>query len=376
MLTHISNNYLFSTVHSSLTSGLLSIGVERQYVYCPLQKRATPNPTVNLSNSIKVDAPRVFFGALRFFPMLKVLWSLIFFLRGIKNHRVKPSFIVAHNLWSDGMVAWLYHIITGTPYIVAVRNTDINLFLPKLPHYRWFFKRIIKSANATVFINRAYFERLKTVYPNLFNAINNHEIIYNGIQQKWLTLQLNRDEDSIIRPKQICFIGSFDENKNLKNSVKAVHSLNSDGADFKFVLIGGGENNFLQCTGLSTIPEWVTIVPKTNDRTVLAKYLSNSRVFLMPSYKETFGLVYIEALSQGCAVIHSKNEGIDGVFNEPFILSVNPHSVQDIASKLSFLLLEFPKGVPKLETMRLTRNFCWPFIAEQYLKLINQRNIR
>ncbi len=36
----------------------------------------------------------------------------------------------------------------------------------------------------------------------------------------------------------------------------------------------------------------------------------------MPSSPETFGLVYIEAMSQGTPIIYSKNAGIDLFFNE------------------------------------------------------------
>ena len=36
-------------------------------------------------------------------------------------------------------------------------------------------------------------------------------------------------------------------------------------------------------------------------------------VFVMVSSPETFGLVYIEAMAQGCITIGSLNEGIDGI---------------------------------------------------------------
>ena len=38
-----------------------------------------------------------------------------------------------------------------------------------------------------------------------------------------------------------------------------------------------------------------------------------SECFIMVSKNETFGLVYLEAMLQGCIVVASKNEGIDGI---------------------------------------------------------------
>ena len=44
--------------------------------------------------------------------------------------------------------------------------------------------------------------------------------------------------------------------------------------------------------------------------------MRESDVFLMVSSPETFGLVYIEAMAQGCITIGSRNEGIDGVIRD------------------------------------------------------------
>lgn len=39
----------------------------------------------------------------------------------------------------------------------------------------------------------------------------------------------------------------------------------------------------------------------------------------MPSHKETFGLVYAEAMSQGLPIIYTKNQGFDGQFPDGYV---------------------------------------------------------
>ena len=52
----------------------------------------------------------------------------------------------------------------------------------------------------------------------------------------------------------------------------------------------------------------------------------------MPSSNETFGLVFIEALSQSLPIIYTKGEGIDGYFKDDFIgKAVNSKDNQSIA---------------------------------------------
>lgn len=370
MLVHISNNYLGSTVHSDLVKALEGKGVGPQFVYCPLQRKFKGNFAIEPVENVVVAAPRIFNQFLRYFPLAKVLWSYFNFLLSMRRNRVKPRFIVAHNLWSDGMVAWLYSKLFGTPFIVAVRNTDINHFIPKLPHFRWLIKKLVKDSERVVFINKAYAHRLRRDFPSIYKKINGHSVIYNGIDDQWFIL--SRSKEEIEREKQVCFLGSFVKNKNLKNSVLAIQLLRNEGMDIKYVAIGGSEKQFINATGLEEIPGWAKVFPRIIDRSLIRDRFVNSRVFLMPSFKETFGLVYIEALSQGCCIVHSEGEGIDGVFNRPFIRSVKPCMVGDIASKVRQLINDYPSGISKEDVEDLVSNFSWSDIAEQYLKIISE----
>lgn len=358
-------------MHSSLANSLSKHGVPEQFVYCPLQRGFKVNEYIELNDSVIVSSPRIFNQTVRFFPFVKVAFSCLFFFASLRKYKVKPSFIIAHNLWSDGMVAWIYSKCTGVPFIAAVRNTDLNHFIPKLPHYRWLIKLLVKDARHIVFINNAYNERVRKDFPCIYNEIKSKSVVYNGVNDDWLSF--SNSEAGVLRAKKVCFVGGFLRNKNLKNSVLAIQMLRDEGEDVKYVAIGGNEKEFIEVTGLCKIPDWVEVVSRTSDQNLIASHLRNSRVFLMPSFKETFGLVYIEALSQGCCIVHSQGEGIDGAFNEPFIESVNPRDVDDIACKVRSLLGRYPEGVPIEKVEELIAQFSWDDVAEKYLDIIRWR---
>jgi glycosyltransferase involved in cell wall biosynthesis len=62
----------------------------------------------------------------------------------------------------------------------------------------------------------------------------------------------------------------------------------------------------------------------------------------MASFKETFGLVYFEAMSQGTPVIYSEGQGIDGYFPQGFIgYSVDPHDFNDAKIKIELILKNY-----------------------------------
>ena len=102
------------------------------------------------------------------------------------------------------------------------------------------------------------------------------------------------------------------------------------------------------------------------------KILRQHAVFAMPSVRETFGLVFIEALSQGLALLYAKGNGIDGVFNKTDTnvgVAVNPKSVNDIADGLKILL----ENRSDYNNYNINFNlFKWKDIAEAYANDYNQ----
>ena len=65
------------------------------------------------------------------------------------------------------------------------------------------------------------------------------------------------------------------------------------------------------------------------------KILPNYIAFLLPSFQETFGMVYFEAIFAGIPVLHSKGTGIDGYFNNKQIsCRVDHKSINAIADSI------------------------------------------
>ena len=61
----------------------------------------------------------------------------------------------ASTLFSDGAIAYRLNREYGLPYMVAVRNTDVNDFLRLAPHTWRYGKRILLAASRIIFITPA-----------------------------------------------------------------------------------------------------------------------------------------------------------------------------------------------------------------------------
>lgn len=85
----------------------------------------------------------------------------------------------------------------------------------------------------------------------------------------------------------------------------------------------------------------------------------------MPSFTESFGLIYAEAMSQGLPVIYSKGQGFDVQFKEGIVgYSVKASLTNDIADKIEMVINEYSKISENYRM--LVNSFCWGTISERY----------
>ena len=99
------------------------------------------------------------------------------------------NIIHAHNLFSAGYAAWKISQKLHIPYVVAVRNTDVNVFFHYMIHLRSIGVKIMRDASAVVFISPAYkkivIEKyVPEKYREIIDAISH--VIPNGIDNIFL----------------------------------------------------------------------------------------------------------------------------------------------------------------------------------------------
>jgi len=367
-MIHISNNFVSSNVHASLVS-FLSGQEKQQLVIVPVRDRT--HIGLNSSGLDGVAFRYIkFSNFLRYFPLIKVIYLAARCYRILREcvrkegRGVGSPRVIAHNFWSDGMLAYFNSLFIPMRYTLVVRNTDINYFVAKLPHYRWLMKRAIKGSEGLVFVSRSHYLRFSDRWPELMHCARKVEVIPNGLSSWWL------DKVSLhsnFRSNQVCFVGRFNQNKNLANLVKAALIVNEQVPDFRLVLVGGDEAEFCAAAKLNSVPRFVDIRGRLEKEELLEVYRA-SRLFAMPSFTETFGLVYLEAMSQGCSVICSAGEGIDGMWDEPFIRAVNPADEKEIAIAMLELLQEYAEGIPVEWRVEEIHKFGWKTAGRRYLE--------
>lgn len=333
-ILHICGNYVGNKLFSEWFLDLAKYDL-KQKIYVPIQSS-------NLMNKYFIEHINIDLE----YSLIKNHTDRLLYFKKInkyyKDATIKKQFenidcIHAHMLYSDGGVAYLANKNLNIPYIVAVRDTDVNLFLKYFPHTRNFIRKVLRNASKVIFLSPKYIDKVCEYLPEKEKKElqKKSKIIPNGLSEYW-TNNLNQ-------PKQfsdkinLIQVGAITHRKNAVTSVKVVKNLLDSGYDVRLNLVGEGKE-MKKCKKIANELNIINRISfngfiKTKNK-LLNEYRESS-IFIMPSLRETFGMSYIEAMSQGLPVIYSKNQGIDGYFEEGTVgFSVSSKNVKDISKKI------------------------------------------
>lgn len=329
-----------------------------QNVFYPRNKSHVSN---NSDQTFRIDSPLV----LGLFSKASFKWKR----RIMKEHydplyqRNKPDIIHAHTLFSDGSLADYYFRKYGTPFLVAVRSSDIDIFLKLKPWLKTYGKQILDNAKYIVFITPS----LKTKFQRMYGLDYESKslIIPNGINQSYISSE-NEQHSNFHAPPELLYVGSFLKRKHVPSLINLVEDYNA-----KLTIVGKGGNEERRVIQMIRNSDRVNYLGQIADRSKLIEIYKSSDIFIMTSTRETFGLVYIEAMSQGLPVIYSKNTGIDGVFEAGSVgFSVTPGSVSEMMNSIDKILSDYQDISKRCITE--ARKFNWTSIAERYFQVYSK----
>lgn len=273
--------------------------------------------------------------------------------------------IHAHTLFTNGYVAYKLKKKYGIPYMVTVRNTDINTFFRKMKFLRPLGVNILKEADRISFLSSAYLDQtIDTYVPEEHKAslIEKSVIIGNGIDPFWLEQPGTVKHYSKGETLHLVAVGNISRNKNIDTTLKVLDHLICNGIKAHLHAVGKVKDDEL----LKQIEDHshATYYPFMKKDDLLHLY-RESHIFVLPSHQETFGNVYPEALSQGLPIIYTLNQGFHKQFEEGTVgYGVDSNSPEDIYEKIINICKDY-EGFSS-RAINGAKKYDWGKIAESY----------
>jgi N-acetyl-alpha-D-glucosaminyl L-malate synthase BshA len=310
-----------------------------------------------------------FFGLLLFW--LKVLFIL---------QKLKPDIIHAQTI-DMGVGGLLAKIFLKKPYVVYGRGGDV--------YSSWMFKNfiskiIIKNANAVFALTEDMKKEMTKIYKRDIIVIpNGIDILkFKNLSKRNIRRIMNIPIDE----KIIIFVGRLKAVKGIEYLIKAMEIIQQKNGKAKLMIVGdGAEKEKLETlVDKLNLNKNVMFIGKISNEDI-PKYLIMSDIFVLPSLREGFPNVILEAMASGLPIIASNVGGIPEIIkNGENGFLVEPKNPEMIAEKILMLFEnnELRKIIIEKNKEDVKR-YSWEDITEKleenYRELINtnrlERNI-
>jgi len=365
---HVNSNYLTSKLHENLMDFLENEN-RKNTVFMPIK----PGKQKEFLYESKYDVyfPESFNDKDKYvftWKQSKIMKSLMKTLNPDKF-----DLIHAHTLFTDGNVAYELNKKFGLPYVVTVRGyTDINQFFKIRMNLRHRGRKILRAASFIVFLSETNRNELLEDYikdESLKQRLKEKSIVLpNGIDPFWFENEGAPKTLSGPNEVNVISVGKIMKLKNQLTTVKALKILKEE-YDLNVSLTLAGkifEKGYAEkVNNQNDIPvNMVGTLPKEK----LIDLYREHDVYVMPSFYETFGLVYPEAMSQGLPVIYTKGQGFYMQFEEGKVgYGVDADDPYDIAEKILKTFTNY-NSISK-NSLQGYKKFNWSKLSNVYIKM-------
>lgn len=272
------------------------------------------------------------------------------------HNDIIPDIVHAHYIFADGSLALLIKEKYDIPYVVTARGDDVRKIVD-LDSKSFDYKHaseILSNASKVFCLNHYQ----KNIIESRF-AVSAHVVPHGIDQTEIIQPRVTNTTDKII----VSVVGELIEQKRILWVINAVKEYGGD-TEIELNVFGDGP---LKSTYESASKGYNNISIKGRvPRDTVMSALTESDIFCLPSEKETFGLVYLEAAAKGNAIIARHQDGVWKVFDEDTeILYANDESS---FKTLFYKLVENDKMRKSLiiNSNKKVQQFTWKKISKVY----------
>jgi len=234
----------------------------------------------------------------------------------------KPDLIVGHKLTIEGIAVQRAAEKTGIAYALSIQGDSDTKIISARPDLTASFRSVLHGA-----------EIVFPLAPWSWRSVTNRLGVPKS-QPIMLPCPIALDQP-IAPVKGNGLISVFHlqnyRRKNLKGLAKAVRLVEQERGVTSITVFGGGtEKDRANCQSIiATTPSITLGGPRSHEE--MRTLMNQASALVLPSLRESFGMVFVEALFAGLPIIYPRNAAVDGYFdNVPFAIGTDardPHAI-------------------------------------------------
>ena len=256
----------------------------------------------------------------------------------LMSNRKSLALTHAHYAFPTGLLSLIGKRLFHVPYVVTVHGGDIDKMAKKNARIQSLTKTILGEAAHVITVG----ERLKQDIVTDFGVAEENVTVMSMGVDRSVFRPLPREEvraelELPIEQPVIVFIGNLIREKGLLELVQAFECVQKTRPDASLHLIGSAKSETFVTELKQKIDEadlQNVHFEGTKSQPELAKWLAAANVMALPSYHEGFGLVALEAMASGAAVVASDVGGLPYLLSDQAGILVPPREIDGLSKGL------------------------------------------
>ena len=273
-------------------------------------------------------------------------------------HAQKPfDLLHAHMLPREGHAGRLLGRALGLPVALTVHGTDVfHYFIPGQTPW----KRNVETARRVDALMAVSSLLLSRVAPYRGEG-RISRVVQNGVDLSLVP------ENEARRPRAVISVGTLKARKCMDKTLEAFARLADEYGDATLTIVGIGEMEQALRARIAELhlEGRVTLTGGLPHEEVLRR-MAQSDLFVLPSWGEGYGIVYIEAMAAGCIAVGAENEGIADTITDGENGFLVPAGDTDAVERVMRAVFAHPEAYEALRArgMRDARKLTWAHNAE------------
>ena len=256
---------------------------------------------------------------------------------GISNPEQTFDLIHAHVALPDGDAARRLGKLWGIPYVVTIHGQDFYDTIKRSPAEKAVVAGVLREAAQVIMVSTKLREIAEqAALPGLEKTV----IVPNGVSLNKLYRKKSPLAKRYKGKTVLLSVGNLIPRKAHAYVLQALKDLVKNYPTLHYIIVGDGQEREqleqqARELGLENHVDFVGRV----EHAVAFEYMSFCDLFVLPSWAEAFGVVYIEAMAHGKPVIGCYGEGVEDIVEETITgLLVPPKDSAALVEKITVLM--------------------------------------
>ena len=301
-----------------------------------------------------------------------------FYYLGIRNtidkiHQEFPFDIIhAHVALPDGYGTLLTNRTYRKPLVVTIHGLDMATTIHRNDGCKQCILEVLEAASKVICVSR----KLRKQCLEVYDDEKKFEVVSNGISPDKILETPGHLREEYEGKKVLLTVGWLYKLKGHDYVIRSLPEIIERFPELVYLIVGSGpeEDHLKRLVDQLRLNDYVKFCGRKDYNTVM-EYMSICDLFVMPSWDEGFGIVYLEAMAHGKPVIACRGQGIEDVIVDGEMgLLVKPKDPQSLKEAMIKLLADrqLAEGMGRRGKQVMLSDFTWKKSAQKLLEIYEE----